>query len=125
MQSDNGFTWRFSNFSGNTDKERNAQIFFQDSTTTMITRHVGCSARGTHVLFHNFIASNAPNNLAAIHLFELGGWSTVNMPPLFQFSKFYEFGGVLRNWFAYNSPIETGWTKQGLGTITATPLHVR
>ena len=71
-------------------------------------------------LFHNyeFVGSH---NYGGIHVFQLGGWSSINLPANTEFPKLQERANWNINWVPYSSPDQSShFTKQGSGTITAT-----
>ena len=120
--SEDGETWTiYGNPSEDTTPTIQRGIVYDgDDAESMPSEISGCTAAGRQVLYHNYITKGAfPHNEGGLHLFELGGWSTINLPAQSQFPQTQERANWSKTWVPYNAPNNTSaWTKIGAGTIT-------
>lgn len=119
LQSDDAKTWFYLGGNPLTARKEASQIYNIDTTTSRPTTISGCNARGVNQLFHNYdTAIHSREN--GIHVFELGSWTTVSMPPVKDYPSSFDFGGWDSTWLPYDKPDSTNeYTKIGTGTITA------
>ena len=118
LQSDDAKTWYYTGGNPLTNRKEASQIYNIDDTNSRPSILAGCNARGINQLFHNYEAVGTRDN--GIHVFELGGWTTVSMPPVVAYPDSFDFGGWDRTWVAYDKPDSTAeYTAFGTGTIGA------
>jgi len=97
-----------------------ANLYTIDDNSIQPTEISGCSGQGMEFLFHNyeFVGSH---NYGGIHVFQLGGWSSINLPANTEFPQLQERANWNINWVPYSSPDQSAhFSKVGSGTITAT-----
>ena len=94
--------------------------FFDSLDGDSRPRNIRCAGvRGTQYVFHDYVTDTSSYD-NGIHLFELGGYSTINLPKLVQYPADYNFSNYDVNWIPYDKPDDLAhWTKAGTGGITA------
>jgi hypothetical protein len=129
LQSDNPLKvleWYYLGYRNVTsNKPSQAQFVFTGDADSR-PRNIRCAGvRGTQYVFHDyFTKTSAYDN--GIHLYELGGYSTVNLPALVNYPADYNFANWDITWLPYDAPDATNhWTKTGTGTITAAATHAQ
>lgn len=118
LQSEDTNTWYYLGGNPLSLQVSASQIYNIDDSSSRPDTLAGCNARGVNQLFHNYeTASHTRDN--GIHVFELGNWSTVNMPKVVDFPNSFDFGAWDRTWVSYDAPDQTTeYTAFGTGTIT-------
>ena len=119
LQSDDAVDWFYLGGNPTSSRVNAAQIYDIDDAGSRPTIIAACNARGLNMLFHNYdtVAHSRDNG---IHVLELGGYTTVNMPAVVDYPRSYDYGGFDFNWVPYDAPDQTAhYTASGTGTITA------
>jgi len=120
LQSDDVETWYYLGGNPGSSRVNASQIYDIDDASSRPSTLAACNARGVNHLYHNYeTASHSRDN--GIHLLELGGYSTVNMPAVVDYPSSFDYGGWDYTWVPYDSPDNTAhYTAGGTGgTITA------
>ena len=126
LQSDDARTFVYLGGNPTSQFLAGSQFYNIADTGSKPTTIAGCNARGTNHLYHNYDKIGL-SNVNGLHLFELGGYSTVNAPAVKQYPKSFDYGGFDRTWVAYDAPQSTTeYTLVGTGgSVTSFPTFAK
>lgn len=115
LQSDDGITWYYLGGNPSISRVTASQIYMIDDSSSRPTTIAACNSAALNKIFHNYqTASHARDN--GIHLFSLGGYSTVNMPAVKDYPSSFDYGGWSYTWVSYDTPNATAhYTLFGTG----------
>jgi len=127
VQSDNPMKqtewFHLGNDNSTANRASKAQFFNSGDSASRPNNIRGCGTRGTQYIIHDYVTSSSTLD-NGIHLLELGGYSTVNLPQLVEYPADYQFSNWSINWLPYDKPDDlSNWTKYGTGNITAAASH--
>lgn len=118
--SEDGENWTFygHNSQGASFIPAQAILYSLGDSAIQPTEISGCSGQGKQFLFHNYDFTGS-HNYGGLHVFELGGWSTINLPATTEYPQLQERANWNITWVPYNSPDQSSYySGVGTGTIT-------
>lgn len=119
--SDNGETWSAmgAGTTSGADLKDDGTIFKQAAGSTL-EKVIGVSSGGAQSLYFNWSSIAATNFEGDMGWAQLGGYSTVTLPPVTQLSGDTERAAWSVNYLPFDLPDGVGWTLATSGTAAAT-----